>query len=60
MVSGIGYDDQTGEMLVTWANGKQSAYAGVPEDVAMQASKAASVGQFMNSEIKPFYKHSYR
>ena len=59
-VSEIGYDDETGEMLVVWNSGRTSAYAGVPEDVALQASKAPSVGQFLNTEIKPFYAHRYR
>jgi len=61
MVSEVGYDDETGEMLVRWAkSGKTSAYAGVPEDVAIDASKAASVGEFINSEVKPHYGHKYR
>jgi hypothetical protein len=61
MVSEIGYDDQTGELLVRWAkSGKTSAYAGVPEDVAFEAAQAASVGEYINSEIKPNYGHKYR
>ena len=60
-VSEIGYDDETGEMLVTWSkSGKVSAYAGVPEDVAEACSVAPSVGSFLNSEVKPFYQHRYR
>jgi len=61
MVSEIGYDDETGEMLVRWANsGKTSAYAGVSEDVAFEAAQAASVGQYINSEIKGQYGHRYK
>lgn len=59
MVSAIGYDAEREEMLVTWANGRQSAYSGVPEDVALNAANAASVGQFINSEVKPSYAHRY-
>jgi hypothetical protein len=56
----IGFDDETGELLVTWKNGRVSAYQGVPEDVAVQCSNAPSVGQFLNSEIKNVYGHRYR
>jgi hypothetical protein len=56
----IGFDDETGELLVTWKNGRVSAYQGVPEDVAVQCSNAPSVGQFLNSEIKNVYAHRYR
>ena len=58
-VSEIGYDDETGEMTVLWNSGKTSGYV-CPEDVALAASKAPSVGQFLNTEIKPFYPHRYR
>lgn len=56
----IGYDSESQEMLVTWKNGRVSAYAGVPEDVAVNASNAPSVGQFLNSEVKNVYAHRYR
>lgn len=60
MVSEVGYDDQAQELLITWAKGgRTSAYAGVPEDVAESCARAPSVGQFVNSEIKPFYQHRY-
>ena len=61
MVSEVGYDDEAGEMLVVWAKGgRTSAYAGVPEDVALEVAHAASVGQYINSEIKPNYSHRYK
>lgn len=60
MVSSIGYDAESGDMIVTWKkSGRTSAYSGVPEDVALQAAMAASVGQFINNEIKPIYAHRY-
>jgi len=58
MVSEIGYDDETKEMLVTWAKGGQGAYLDVPEDVADACARAPSVGQYIITEIKSFY--SYR
>jgi hypothetical protein len=59
MVSEIGYDEQMKGMVVVWKSGKRSLYSGVDEDTAMQCSKAASVGQFINSEVKPNYSHRY-
>jgi hypothetical protein len=55
----IGYDPDTKEMFVTWNSGRRSAYAGVPEEVAIECSKAASVGQYLNREIKPNFSHRY-
>lgn len=60
MVSEVSWDEKTGEMIVTWArSGKRSAYKGVTEDLAIEVSNAASVGQFINSEIKPYFGHRY-
>lgn len=59
MVSEVGWDDESGELIVVFKkNGARYAYANVPEDVAIQLSKAPSVGQMMIMDIKPFY--SYR
>ena len=55
----VGYDETTHDLLITWNNGRTSAYSGVPEDVALRLTKAASVGQMINSEIKPAYPHRY-
>ena len=46
-------------MIVTWKSGKRSLYEGVDEDTALSCAQAASVGQFLNSEIKPNYNHRY-
>lgn len=58
MCQSISYDADTQEMIVTWNNGTRGAYQGVSEDIATQCSKAASVGNYIISEIKPNY--SYR
>jgi KTSC domain len=63
MVSEVGYDDETQELLVKWARGsKMSAYSGsgMSEDVASECANAASVGEYLNSEIKPNYSPRYR
>ena len=58
MVSAVAYDEETAELMVTWAkSGKTSIYAGVPEGVALDLSNAPSVGQMVNTEIKPYYQH---
>ncbi len=59
MVQEIAYDDNAQEMIVTWKSGRTSVYSGVPEDVALGVANAPSVGQAMNSEIKPNYGHRY-
>lgn len=57
----VGWDENTEELLVVWKkSGKTSAYSGVPEDVALACANAPSVGQFINTEVKPFYGHRYR
>ena len=58
-VSTVGYDTDSGELIVRWNSGKTSAYAGVPEELALELSKAPSVGQMLNSQIKPIYAHRY-
>ena len=58
MVSEIEYDSDNQEMIIYWSNGKGTAYSGVPEDVADECSRAPSVGQYVNTEIKGRY--SYR
>ncbi len=60
MVSDVGYDDATGELLVTWKkSGKTSAYSGVSEEFALQLSKAPSVGGVINSEVRYKWPHRY-
>lgn len=60
MVSEVGYDEEKQEMSVVWKkSGKRSVYSGVPEQVAVDCSNAPSVGQFINSDIKPNYGHRY-
>lgn len=60
MVSEIGYDDEKQELIVTWAkSGRRSIYSGVDEETATQLANAPSVGQMINSDIKPNYSHRY-
>lgn len=55
MVSEVGWDDETQELLVKFIkNGKTAAYKGFDEGTAMDLSKAASVGGTFLRDIKPF------
>lgn len=55
--SSIGYDDETQTMYVTFQRGGTYAYQGVPEDVARDAANAASVGSYLNENIKGSYPY---
>ena len=60
MVQEVGWDAETQEIIVTWArSGKRSAYAGADESVALELSRAPSVGQMIHQEIRPYYSHRY-
>lgn len=55
MVSEVGWDDETQELLVTFKkNGKTAAYKGFDEGTADHLSRAAAVGSMFLSDIKPF------
>ena len=56
MVQSVGYNPDTQEMIVQWKNGKATAYQGVPEEEARRGSNEASVGGWLNSEIKGKYR----
>jgi hypothetical protein len=59
MVSEIGYDEDAGGMIVRYNSGKTVLYEGVDEDTARSAANAASVGSFINSEIKGRFRFRY-
>ena len=55
MVSEVGWDPETEEILVTFKKkGRTAAYKGFDEGVAERLSHAASVGEMLWAEIKPF------
>ena len=61
MVSQVGYDDETKELLVKFSkSGKVAAYQGVPLELATQLANAPSVGSMLTNEIKPYYPFRYR
>ena len=56
MVQEIGWDDEAGELTVTFNNGQTYAYTGTDEGLAIEGSKAPSVGQWVNTELKGKYQ----
>ena len=55
MISEVGWDDQTEELLVTFKKkGRTAAYKGFDEGTAEELSRAPSVGTMFLSDIKPF------
>lgn len=53
----VSYDDETQEMTVVWRNGKSTVYFGVPENMALDLSKAPSVGSMINSDFTGKFRH---
>lgn len=58
-VESVGWNDATGDLEITWKNGRVSAYAGVPEELATQLANAPSVGSMLNAEIRNQFSHRY-
>jgi hypothetical protein len=58
-VNRVGYDHDTGELIVEWRSGKVSAYAGVTAAKADEVSKTVSVGNMIRDEIIGNYEHRY-
>lgn len=54
-VRSVGYDPETQDLIVTFKTGSSYIYSGVPEELAVSLAMAPSVGQMLNSEIKPNY-----
>ena len=60
VVTAVGHDSETGEMLVEWTDGKISAYEGVDPLLVDDISRSYSVGKAIHAEIKGKYAHRYR
>lgn len=58
-VNRIGYDAETGDLLVEWDSGKTSAYAGVSPQVADDVATNWSVGSALTEQVKGRYAHRY-
>lgn len=59
-VASVGYDDESGELLVKWVRGNRiSSYANVPLSLFDQLSKTWSVGRMLASDVKGKFPHRY-
>jgi hypothetical protein len=50
------YNEQEKYMFVVFSNGTKYRYAEVPLDVWEKSLKAASIGKFINTDIKPNFE----
>lgn len=57
-VSSVGYDAATQTLEVEFGSGIIYQYFEVPEAVHQQLLQAASVGQFLNGNIKGSYRYA--
>ena len=58
-VSKIGYDAESGDLLVQYTTGKLAAYEKVPAALAQDVMSAASIGSAVNSMVKGKFKFRY-
>lgn len=54
-IEAVAYED--GELFVQWKGDRSYAYFIVPEHKFDELLRAASIGEYVNSEIKPYYEH---
>jgi len=59
-VDQIGYDEPSQELHVTFKNGGYYVYLNVPEHIFDGLKNAASVGSYLNREIKGAYSFEKR
>lgn len=58
-VSELGYQSEPPALLVRWAKGRTSEYAGVDEKLFEELTKAPSVGSALNERVKGKFPHRY-
>lgn len=54
----VGYDSDTQTLYVRFLNGSEYSYADVPQDEYDSLVSAASVGSYLNDNIKGVYPHA--
>lgn len=54
-VASLGYDSDTQELWVEFVGGGTYAYTPVPETTYQELMSAASIGAYINREVKPNY-----
>lgn len=58
-VKSVGFNPDTAEIEITWANGRVSAYGPADEGTALAGANSPSIGEWLHNEIKPNYNHRY-
>jgi hypothetical protein len=58
-VNSIGYDEESGELHVTFSTGRTAVYANVPPKVAHDVLEAPSIGEAMWRQIRGHYPFGY-
>jgi hypothetical protein len=58
-VNQIGYDEDSGELHVTFSSGKTAVYQNVPAKVAKDVIEAPSIGEAMWRSIRGQYSFGY-
>lgn len=59
MITNVGFDDENNELLVTFTNGKTCAYQNATEELALDLSRAPSVGEMFNAQVKGQFPFRY-
>ena len=58
-VEKVGYDDETGELHVTFNSGKTAVYSGVDDKTASTVMNAPSVGQALHRNVRDKFEMEY-
>jgi hypothetical protein len=53
MISAVGYDEDSRELLVEFSNGSVYGYKNVPQPVFVDMVNSASAGKFFKQNVKP-------
>jgi hypothetical protein len=56
-VRSVGYDAENWVLQIEFAGGKVYNYYRVPPDEHAKLVKAASIGTYVNREVKPYYEY---
>lgn len=56
-IRSVGYDQQTGTLVVEFVNGSTYAYAAVPRETHRELLDAESIGAYFNRVVRPRYAY---
>ncbi len=58
-VNQIGWDPDTGQLVVVWSSGKTSVYDAVAAETAHQVISSPSIGSALNDLVIGRHEHNY-